>query len=68
MSTLFDEIELLALPVGTVIAGPSWHDEIYKKFDTETDQWFTTGTEDPWTSRTLIARGPFTILRLGDAE
>lgn len=66
MSALFEEMELLALPNRTVIAGPDWHDEVYQK--TDTDEWYAIAQEAPWTSRSLRARGPFTVLRHGGPE
>lgn len=58
---LQQEAELIVLPAGTVIAGPAWHDEIYQKGGT--DEWYAVAQETPWTSRSLLPRGPFTILR-----
>lgn len=66
MSVLLEEVELIALPLRTVIAGPSLDDEVYQKCGT--DDWFAVAQEHPWTSRSLVARGPFTILRLGENE
>lgn len=63
-ATLIDEVELLAMPVATVVAGPAWHDEVYKK--TATDEWFSIASDVPWTSRSLVPRGPFSILRFGE--
>jgi hypothetical protein len=64
VSVLIEEAELLMLPVRSVIAGPNWNDEVYQK--TDTDEWFAIAQEIPWTSRSLRARGPFTILRFGE--
>lgn len=64
MSALYDEMELLALPLRTVVAGPSWNDEVYQK--TDTDEWFSIASDAPWTCRSLAACGPFAILRLGE--
>lgn len=58
------ETELLVLPLRTVIAGPSWHDEVYQKCGT--DEWYAIAQQHPWTSRELVSRGPFSILRLGE--
>lgn len=64
MSVLIAELELLALPPRTIVVGPEWHDEVYQKCGT--DEWFAIAQEHPWTSRSLVARGPFTVLRFGE--
>lgn len=64
MTNLYEEIDLLALPPGTVIAGPDWHNEVYKKVDT--DEWYGIGSDAPWTARALTPRGPFHILKMGE--
>jgi hypothetical protein len=62
--TLQDEVDLIALPTATVIVGPSCHDEVYKK--TDTDEWYSIASDAPWTCRALSHRGPFTVLRFGE--
>lgn len=64
MSTLTDEVELIALPTATILVGPSWHDEVYKKCGT--DDWFSIGSDVPWSARSLAPRGPFSVLRFGE--
>ena len=52
--------ELLMLPVGTVLAGPSRDAEVYQKTDDVT--FYATGSETPWLASNLEPRGPHRIL------
>lgn len=58
------EAELIMLPPGTVIMGPEWHEECYQRGG-GTDEWWAPAQSEPWTSRSLLARGPFRILHMG---
>lgn len=58
------EAELLVLPPGTVLLGPEWDEECYQKGG-DTDEWWAPGQEVSWTSRSLLSRGPFTVLHVG---
>jgi len=60
--SLIDQLE--KLPAGTVIVGPDFNNEVYQ---TDGEVWWATGQEVPWTSGVLIARGPFHVLKFGDA-
>ena len=53
-------IELDLLPLGAVIKGPEWHDEVYQK--TGDDRFATIGTENSWTIGELARRGPFSVM------
>lgn len=64
---LEQEAELIVLPPGTVILGPSWHEECYQKGG-GVDEWWAPAQEHPWTSRSLLPRGPFRVLHVGGEE
>lgn len=56
--------DLADMPVASIIVGPAWNDELYKKWDANT--WFAIAQDIPWTDKSLEARGPFVVLRYGE--
>jgi hypothetical protein len=58
--------DLAKLPAGSVVAGPSYHDELYKHMGA--DLWLGIGSDDPWNSHQLEPRGPFFLLKLGSDD